>query len=63
MKINWDECYLLISGQKCESVWASIGYCKIWESFDQKISWSQHWLQFKIQSLYFKMMQKSGQET
>ena len=37
MKLNQDKCHLLISGHKCESVWANTGSCKIWESNDQKL--------------------------
>ena len=37
MKLNQDKCRLLISRHKYEKVWANIGFCKIWESTDQKI--------------------------
>ena len=37
MKLNQDQCHLLISRHIHESVLANIGSCKIWKSNDQKI--------------------------
>ena len=37
MKINQDQCHLLVSGHKHESVWAKIGEMKIRESNKQKL--------------------------
>ena len=37
MKLNQDKCHLLISRHKYKNVWANIGFCKIWESTDQKL--------------------------
>ena len=37
MKLNQDNCHLLVSGHKHEAVWAKIGETKIWESNKQKL--------------------------
>ena len=37
MKLNQDNCHLLVSGHKHETVWAKIGETKIWESNKQKL--------------------------
>ena len=37
MKLNEDQCHLLVSGHKHESVWAKIGEMKIWENNKQKL--------------------------
>ena len=36
MKLNWDKCHLLVSGHRNETVWATIGETKIWESNKSK---------------------------
>ena len=37
MKLNQDQCHLLVSGHKHETVWAKISKRKIWESNKQKL--------------------------
>ena len=37
MKLNQNNCHLLISGHKYESVWTNVGSFKIWDSNDQKL--------------------------
>ena len=37
IKLNDGKCHLLISGHKCENVWAQIGNVKIWESKTRKL--------------------------
>ena len=37
MKLNQDNCHLLVSGHKHETVWAKIGETKMWESNKQKL--------------------------
>ena len=37
MKLNQSKCHLLISGFKCENIWANIGKTKILESKKQKV--------------------------
>ena len=32
MKLNEDECHLLVGGYEHESIWENIGDTKIWES-------------------------------
>ena len=37
MKLNQDNCHLLVSGCKNENVWVNIGNQEIWESNKQKL--------------------------
>ena len=37
MKLNQENCHLLVSGYKHENIWARIGHTKIWESRKQKL--------------------------
>ena len=37
MKLNTDECHLLVSGNKNEHMWAKVGNDKIWESITVKL--------------------------
>ena len=51
MKLNEEKCHLLMSGHKCERIWAEIGEAKIWEkshikllgiNIDDDLSFNRH---------------------
>ena len=37
MKINQENCHLLVSGHKHENIWTRIGQTKIWENRKEKL--------------------------
>ena len=37
MKLNEDECHLLVGGYKHESIWAKIGHARFWKFNKQKL--------------------------
>ena len=43
MKLNQDQCHLLISGHKHEAVWVKIGKTKIWESKEKRTAGGCNW--------------------
>ena len=61
MKLNQDNCHLLISRHKYESVCANIGSCKILESNDQKPLGVK--IDRNLKFSHFKTVQKSRQKT
>ena len=37
MKLNEDKCHLLVTGHRCDTLWANIGKTRIWESKNEKL--------------------------
>ena len=62
MKLNQDKCHLLISGHKYESMWANIGYCKIWKSNGQNLLGVVIERHFKFSHYIFNMCRKAGRK-
>ena len=62
MKLNQDKCHLLISGHKCESVWANIGSCKICESNEQKLRGVNIDSKLNFSHYILKQWKKAGRE-
>ena len=51
MKLNEDNCHLLVGGYKHESIWAKIGDARIGESNKQKLLWADGTFQIYVKKL------------
>ena len=67
MKLNEGKCYLLISGQKHELLWANFERSKIWESEKQKLlgivmDWNIWIYEYMNWWIYFSQRKKAGRK-